>query len=74
MSRRSTPERIDEARHDAVRIRLIGSGMTECTADAWLAAWATRAAAEGIERGRAYWDGAWAWIDSERQACVRPPA
>ena len=38
------------------------------------AAWATRAAAEGIERGRAYWDGAWAWIDSERQACVRPPA
>lgn len=72
MARRSTPERIDKARHDATRNRLIASGMTEGTADAWIAAWAVRAAAEGIERGAAYWDAGWEWIEAERRTRTRP--
>jgi hypothetical protein len=38
MSRRSTPERIEAARHAAVRNSLIGDGVTPETADAWIAA------------------------------------
>ena len=72
MARRSTPERIDQARHDALRNRLIASGMTAGTTDAWIAAWAVRAAMTGVERGRAYWEAGWAWIDAERRTRVRP--
>jgi hypothetical protein len=36
MSRRSTPERLDEARRAATRNRLIGERVTEATADAWM--------------------------------------
>ena len=43
MSRRSTPERIDEARRAATRQRLIGQGVTEATADASIAAWEAQA-------------------------------
>jgi hypothetical protein len=39
MSRRSTPERIDDARRAATRNRLIGERVTQDTADAWIAAW-----------------------------------
>jgi hypothetical protein len=53
MSRRSTPERIDEARHAATRNRLIGDGATPETADAWIAAWAEQAARDGVQRGAA---------------------
>ena len=55
MSRRSTPERIDQAREAATRSRLIGEGVTPDTADAWIAAWAEQAARDGIERGAVYW-------------------
>jgi hypothetical protein len=51
MSRRSTPERIDEARRAASRNRLIGEGVTEPTADARIAAWEA-AAAEDPRAGR----------------------
>jgi hypothetical protein len=44
MSRRSTPERIDEARRAATRNRLIGEGVTESTADVWIARGKARAA------------------------------
>jgi hypothetical protein len=53
MSRRSTPERIDEARRAATRSRLIGEGVTEATADAWIAAWESEAARDGLARGSA---------------------
>jgi len=55
MSRRSTPERIDAARHVAVRNSLISDGASPETADAWIAAWETQAARDGLERGSAYW-------------------
>ena len=52
MGRRSTPGRIDEARRAATRKRLISEGVTETTADAWIAAWEAQAARDG-ERGAA---------------------
>jgi hypothetical protein len=50
MSRRADPARIDAAREATTRNRLIGDGMTEATADAWLTAWADKAARDGLER------------------------
>jgi hypothetical protein len=55
MSRRSTPDRIDQARRAAVRASLIGDGALPETADAWIAAWDAKAAEDGLERGQAYW-------------------
>jgi len=72
VSRRSTPERIDQARQAATRSRLIGEGATEETADAWLAAWEAQAADVGLDRGAAHWDAAWKWIAEQRLARVRP--
>jgi hypothetical protein len=74
MSRRSTPERIDEARRAATRQRLIGDGLTEVTADAWIAAWEVRAVLEGLQRGSAWWTAAWDWIAVERQKQRTPDA
>jgi hypothetical protein len=72
MARRSTPARIDEARHAATRNRLIGDGATEATADAWISAWAEQARRYGVERGSGYWDAAWEWIAAERKKRLRP--
>jgi hypothetical protein len=66
MSRRSTPERLDEARHAATRQRLIGQGVTEATADAWIAAWEAQATRDGLVRDGRYWERGWAWIAAER--------
>jgi hypothetical protein len=74
MSPRSTPERIDQARRAATRSRLIGEGVTEPTADAWIAAWEARAAREGLDRGSANWEAGWAWIGEQRRSRVRPEA
>ena len=67
MSRRSTPERLDAAWHAGVRNRLIGERVTEETADAWIAAWEAQAAQDGLERGAAYWDAGWEWINEQRK-------
>ena len=72
MSRRSTPERLEAARRAAVRNRLIGEGVTEETADAWIAAWEAKAAEDGLERGSAYWQAGWDWIAEQRQHRMRP--
>jgi hypothetical protein len=72
MSRRSTPERIDEARRAATRNLLIGEGATEATADAWIAAWEAKAADDGLEHGRTYWEAGWAWIAEQRKQRLRP--
>jgi len=50
MSRRSDPARIDKAREAATRNRLIGTGLTEATADSWIAAWEAQAAQDGLPR------------------------
>lgn len=76
MSRRSTPERIDEARRAATRQRLIGEGATKESADAWIAAWEARAAEDGLERGDAYWQAGWDLIteqlETRRPAATKP--
>jgi hypothetical protein len=72
MSHRSTPERLEVAWHAATRNRLIGEGMTEATADAWIVAWTDQPAAEGLEHGAGWWDRGYKWIISERQHRVRP--
>jgi hypothetical protein len=67
VSRRSTAERIDTARHAGVRNRLIGEQrMSEETADAWIAAWEAKAAVDGLERSSAYWRRGWDWIAEQR--------
>jgi hypothetical protein len=58
MSRRSTPERIDAARHATVRNSLISVSVSAETADAWIAAWEAKAAEDGLERGSGCWDAA----------------
>ena len=72
MSRRATPERIDAAHRAGTRNRLIGEGVPEPAADAWIAAWEAQAAQEGLERGSAYWQAGWDWIAEQRQHRVRP--
>ncbi len=72
MSRRSTPERIDEPRRAAVRASLTGEGVTEETADALIAAWEARAIEDGLERGAAFWQAGWDWIAEQREHRVRP--
>jgi hypothetical protein len=72
MSRRSTPGRLEAARHAGVRARLIGERVTEETADAWLAAWEAKAAGDGVERGSGYWDAGWKWIAEQRRTRKLP--
>jgi hypothetical protein len=72
MSRRSTPERIDEARSAATRNRLISDGASPENADAWLAAWGAQATEDGLERGAVYWEAGWTWIAEQRRTRVRP--
>jgi hypothetical protein len=72
MSRRADPERIDVARRAATLGRLVGDGVPNETAEAWIAAWDEEAARRGVSRGAEYWDAAWAWIAEERQTRGRP--
>lgn len=72
MARRSTPERIDEARRAATRNRLTGDWVTEPTADDWIAAWDVQAAQDGLERGSAYWEVGWTWIAEQRRGRKLP--
>jgi hypothetical protein len=71
MSRRSTPERLDAARHAATRNRLIGEArMSEDRADEWLARWAAQASQEARERDAAYWDAAFEWIVGQQSWAI----
>ena len=72
MARRADPASIDEARREATRHRLLGVGMSEETADAWIGAWASQATRDGVEPGAGYWDAAWRWIIAERQLRSQP--
>jgi hypothetical protein len=66
MSRRSTPERLHQARRSATVQRLIGEGETSDHAEALVAAWEARADGEGLERDGRYWDAGWRWMNSQR--------
>ena len=50
MSRRADPERIFQARRDAIRNTLTGSGMPLETAERWCDAWELEATGRGLPR------------------------
>jgi hypothetical protein len=74
LTRRADPERIYQARRDAVRNRLTDEHrMPPELADQWLRAWEVEAADRGLERLRAeYWDGASEWVVEQRSARKAP--
>lgn len=39
---------------------------------AWIAAWASVAACDGVERGAGYWDAAYRWIVKHQDTVQRP--
>jgi hypothetical protein len=68
MARRSTPERINEARHAALRNLLVDEQrLTLDDAEAWVRAWEAEAARLGIAPSTEYWTVGGAWIDEQRQ-------
>jgi hypothetical protein len=66
MARRADPERIFQARRDAIRNTLTGSGMSLETAERWCGAWELEAAGRGLPRDGAYWTAGAEWIARER--------
>ena len=70
MSRRSNPERLDEARRAGVRNRPIGEGMPEDVVDIWLAAWVVEA--EDRDHDSDYWRAGYEWVTAERGSRRRP--
>jgi hypothetical protein len=64
MSRRSTPERLSDARRAATLARLVSAGELPDRAEARIAAWEAWTAHDGRPRDGAYWDAAWRWITS----------
>jgi hypothetical protein len=74
MSRRADPARIDVAPEAALRNRLIGDGVPEAMADAWIAACDAQAARDGFGRGAAYWTAGWEWIAAQQERRAMPSA
>jgi hypothetical protein len=66
MSRRSTPERLSNARRAATLARLISSGELPDRAEAKIVAWEAMTSGDGRPRDGAYWEAAWAWIQIQR--------
>ena len=72
MSRRADPERIHQARRDAVRNTLAGTGMGVEAAERWCDAWEAEADRRGLARDRDYWSVGSDWIEAERAARRSP--
>ena len=68
MSRRADPERIFQARRDAIRNTLTGSGMPLEIAERWCDAWELEAAGRGLAKDADYWQDGQEWIAAERAA------
>jgi hypothetical protein len=71
MSRRSTPDRLHQARRAATVARLIGEGELPDRAEAVVAAWEAEADRDGLERDGRYWDAGWSWMAATRNG---PPS
>jgi hypothetical protein len=72
MPRRPDPERIHQARRDAVRNTLTGTGLTLETAERWCDAWEAEAERRGLSKDRDYWAVGASWIETERDARRKP--
>ena len=68
MARRVDPARIFQARRDAIRNTLTGSGMDLATAERWCDDWEIEAAGRGLPRDGEYWQLGAEWIAAERAA------
>jgi hypothetical protein len=66
MSRRSTPERLHEARRAATIERLVGDGELRERAERLVALWEAQADVDGVERDCRYWEAGWTWISIQR--------
>jgi hypothetical protein len=67
MSRRSTPERLHDARRAATLQRLVGEGESPDQAERLIAQWELQAARDGLERDGRYWETGWAWMLAQRR-------
>jgi hypothetical protein len=68
MARRADPERIFQARREAIRNTLTGSGMSLEAAERWCDAWELEATGRGLPRDANYWHDGATWIAAERAA------
>ena len=67
MARRPDAARLDAARKDGVRSRLIASGIRTDHVDHWLDAWEVEALELGVTReGPDFWDAGAVWIQRRR--------
>jgi len=62
MSRRSTPERLHQARRAATVARLIGERQPPERAERLVASWEAKADAEGLEHDGRFWEAGWTWM------------
>jgi hypothetical protein len=67
MSRRSTPDRLNEARREATRQRLMGERETPEQADRLIARWELQAAQQGVAQDGRYWDSGCALMLAQRR-------
>ena len=67
-ARRADPERIFQARRDAIGNTLTGSGMPLEAAERYCDAWVLEVADRGLLRDGAYWQLGSEWIAAERAA------
>ena len=68
MPRRADPERFVQARRDAIRNTLTGSGMPLEMAERWCDALELDAAGRGLPKDGDYWTAGAGWIAAERAA------
>jgi hypothetical protein len=67
VSRRPDPSRIDAARREATRRRLLSTGILPDRADALMTAWDAEAECRGLSDGSRYADETgWNWIAAQR--------
>ena len=67
MARRPDPTRIDAARREATRQRLLSTGMLPGRVDALMTAWEVEADRRGLAEGQRYADEvAWEWMVAQR--------
>ena len=66
MARRADPERIFQARRDAIRNTLTGLGMSLEMAERWCDAWEIEATGRGLPKDGSYSQAGSDWIAAER--------
>jgi hypothetical protein len=72
MARRADPERIFQARRDAIRNTLTDYGMSLEDAERWCDAWAAEAERLDLPKDANYWTVGDVWIAEQRAARHRP--